>query len=89
MGWQKSPQAGWERGLQRTEKLSKWLSGLGAKAAARTEHFWAALAPYPWHVTLETQASGGDRIAAVEGGRRRGNPYVPNTENVPGMESAR
>lgn len=88
MDRRKSPQAGWERGLPRIEKLGKWVSGLGAKAAARTEHFWASLASHPWHVTLETQASGGEGIATVEGGRYRGDQYTPNTEYAPGMKSA-
>ena len=67
--WQKSTQAGWERGLKRTEKLSDWASALGAKATARAERFWATLAWDPLHVTLETQGSGGDRTAVVEGGK--------------------
>lgn len=87
--WQKSLQAGWERRLKKTEELGEWASGLGAKAAARTERFWATLAWSPSHVTLKTQGSEGDRIVAVQGRRQRGDPYVLSTKYMPGMESAR
>lgn len=76
------------KGARRTEKWGKWASEPEAEAAAGTEHSGATLAWDPWHRTLETQNSGGDRIAVVEGGRWTGNQYVLSTKYTSAMESA-
>lgn len=67
--WQVSKQTGrnlpdWlGKGLQKNREAEQAGIWAGAEAAARSQHFRAALAWDPWHVTLETQGSGGDRIA--------------------------